>query len=111
MELVAMGVGLVLVVGYITAGIYLTKLSSRLLMRKPIWARSLSTAAVLSVFFAPGFVAGGHGVAFGPAWVAVVDSESNFYIMRAALVSLAVSFSIFFAGGVLVHRSRKHPEN
>lgn len=111
MELLAFLIGLVLLVAYIAIAVYVTRLTRRSLALKAMWLRELCGAIVLALFFAPGVIAEGQGAAIGPAWLAVLDPESNERIVRVALVSLVASCAMFFVGGVVIHRIRKHPTN
>lgn len=108
MALLAILLGLALLWGYIALAVYSTKKVWAHTASYPDWGRVLLCALVLAVFFAPGFVAGGHGVGIAPAWVAVVDPGSNRFLIRNALISLAVTWTVLFVIGVIARSIRKH---
>lgn len=108
MALLAIVLGLALLWGYIALAVYSTKKVWALTASYPEWSRVLLCTFVLTVFFAPGFVAGGHGVGVAPAWVALIDSDSNRSLIRNALISLAVTWTVLFVIGVIARSIRKH---
>lgn len=108
MALLAILLGLALLWGYIALAVYSTKKVWTHTTSYPDWGRVLLCTLVLTVFFAPGFVAGGHGVGVAPAWVALFDPGSNRFLIRNALISLAVTWTVLFVIGMIARSIRKH---
>lgn len=110
MAATAMVIGLLLAAIYVAAGIYSAKIVRALIKSSADWIRNLAGAAILAVFFAPAFVAGGHGVGIAPAWVALLDTDSNRFIISFALQSLAGTWIILFVAGVIISKIKKAPQ-
>ena len=108
MAISAILLGLGLLWGYIVLAVYATRKAWAFTASRPDWLRVLLCTLVLTVFFAPGFMGAGHGVGLAPAWVALVDPGSNRFAVKGALVSLAVTWSVLFVGGVVARSIRKH---
>jgi len=107
---IAMLVGVVLLCGYVAAAVYVTRKVWAVTGRYHDWARVLLGALVLTIFFAPAVIGAGHGAGIGPAWVALVDPNSNRFVTRGAWISLGVTWIAFFAIGVIVRSIQKHRE-
>lgn len=107
MEIVALLLGLALLWAYVALAIYCARKIWRT-SSKPEWLRIQACALLLAVFFAPAFVAAGHGGGVAPAWFALMDPGSSQRVIDGALASLASTWALFAGIGEIARRIRKH---
>ena len=105
---VAILIGAVFFGVYATAAVFLTKKVWARTERYRDWARVLLSVLVLTVFFAPAVMGAGHGAGIGPAWLALVDPNSNRFVIRGAWISIAVTWGLFFVIGTIIRGIYKH---
>lgn len=67
--LFAYAFGAALLILYVAAAVFCAKFAWKAAIDRYRWLRGPGTSFVLAIFFAPGFVAAGHGVGFAPAWL------------------------------------------
>lgn len=102
--------GIVLIGGYIALGVWCARVSWAISTSlEPRMLRLAVNSFVWAFFFAPAFVAGGHGVGVGPAWFVLATQRSSDELTRVALISLPVVWLLLFT--VALIRFRVAPQN